>query len=185
MGVTEAEYEVFSAYISQSFVGAVGEDRVGKPISQIVVVNRTESDKDDLDEQLDPVDMPPGGIEKFLRKQAPSLRAATISSFHQANAEQAQLLPHLDLPLQYQLLSVEKIGSILKDISSWIDYYKRYPGAQGYLALSRVGFSSDGRQALLYATNRCGGMCATGSYIVMEKHGSAWKVVKEVFMWMS
>jgi hypothetical protein len=184
-GVTEAEYQVFSAYISQSFVGAVGEDRVGKPISQIVIVNRTESDKDDLDEQLDPSDMPPGGVEKFLRKQAPSLRAATISNFHQANAEHPQLLPHFDLPLQYQLLSAGQIGSILKDVSSWIDYYKQYPGAQGYLALSRVGFSSDEKQALFYASNRCGGKCATGSYVVMEKSGSTWKVVKEVFMWMS
>ena len=185
MGVTQAEYKVFSAFISQSFVGAAGEDRVGKPISQIVIVNRTESDKDDLDEQLDPGDMPPGGVERFLRKQAPSLRAETISNFHQANAQQPQLLPQFDLPLQYQLLSAERIGSILKDVSSWIDYYKQYPGAQGYLALSRVGFSSDEKQALFYASNRCGGKCATGSYVVMEKHGSVWKVVKEVFMWMS
>ena len=183
-GATEVEYEVFSAYISQSFVGAVGEDRVGKPISQIVIVNVTESDRDDLD-GFDSRDMPPGGVEKYLQKQAPSLRFATITSFHRANAEQTAIAAHFDLPLQYQLLSAEKIGSILKDVSSWMDYYKQYQGAQGYLALSRVGFSSDGKQALLYASNRCGGKCATGSYVVMEKHGSAWKVVKEIFMWMS
>src|SRR5258705_13538553 len=70
-GVTEAEYEVFSAYISQSFVGTIGEDRVGKPISHIVIVNCTESDDDDLDDHLDPDDMPPGGsVEAYLRKEA-------------------------------------------------------------------------------------------------------------------
>jgi hypothetical protein len=181
---SEAEYEVFSAYISQSFVGTVGEERVGNPVSQIVIVNRTASDKDDLDD-LDPDDMPPGGVEKYLRKEAPSLQVGTINNFHRANERQAQLALRFRLPLQYQLVPAEKIGSILKDVNSWPEYYKQYPAAQGYLALSRVGFRADGKQALLYARNMCGGKCATGSYVVMEKHGSMWKMVKEVFIWMS
>ncbi len=44
----------------------------------------------------------------------------------------------------------------------------------------RAGFSPDGKQALFYASNRCGGKCATGSYVVMEKHGSAWKILKDL-----
>jgi hypothetical protein len=179
--VSEPEYEVFSTYISQSFIGAVGKERVGDPVSQIVIVNRTEADKDDLDDE----ETPPGGVEKYLQKEAPSLRLATISNFHKANARQAHLALRFHLHLQYQLVSAEKIGSIVKDVSSWPEYYKQYPGAQGYLALSRVGFSPDGKQALFYASNRCGGKCATGSYVVMEKHGSAWRILKEVFVWMS
>jgi hypothetical protein len=183
--VSEAEYEAFSAYINHSFVGAIGTDRVGKPISQIVIMNRTESDKNDLDDFLDPDDMPPGGVEKYLQKEAPSLRAATISNFHRANEKQAELRPRFHLLLPYQLVSPEKIGSTLQDVSDWPKYYKEYPGAQGHLALSRVGFSPDGKQALLYVSNSCGGKCATGSYVVMEKQGTTWKVVKEIFMWMS
>lgn len=178
---SETEYEVFSTYISQSFIGAVGEDRVGDPVSQIVIVGSTESDKDDLDDE----DMPPGGVEKYLRKEVPTLRVATIKTFRQANVREAQLSLRFHLPLRYQLVSAENIGSMLKDVSSWPEYYKKYPGAQGYLALSRVGFSADGKQALFYASNRCGGKCATGSYVVMEKRGSGWKILKEVFMWMS
>ncbi len=184
--VTEAEYEIYSAYISQSFVGAIGENRIGKPISQIVIVNCTESDKDDLDDHLDPDDMPPGGsVEKYLRKEAPSLRAVTISKFHRANEKQAELALRFHLPLQYQLVSADKIGSILKDVGSWPEFYKQYPGAQGHMRLSRVGFSPDGKQALFYPSNWCGGLCASGSYVVMEKHGSAWRVVKEIYMWVS
>ena len=184
--MTETEYEVFSAYISQSFVGAIGEDRVGKPISRIVIVNRTESGKDDLDDHLDPDDMPPGGsVEKYLRKEAPSLLAVTIGNFHRANEKQAELALRFHLPLQYQLVSAEKIGSILRDISDWPEYYRQYPGAQGHMRLSRVGFSPDGKQALFYSSNWCGGLCASGSYVVMEKHGSAWKMVKETYMWVS
>jgi hypothetical protein len=85
----------------------------------------------------------------------------------------------------YQLVSPEKIGSILEDVSDCPNYYKEYPGAQGHLALSRVGFSPDGKQALLYVSNWCSGKCATGSYVVMKKHDSGWKIAKEIFMWMS
>jgi hypothetical protein len=179
--ISEAEYDVFSAYISQSFVGAVGKDRVGKPISQIVIVSRTESDKDDLDRD----DMPPGGVEKHLRKEAPTLRAVTINNFYRANVNEATLALRFHLPLEYQLVSAEKIGSILRDISDWPEYYKQYPGSQGHMALSRVGFSPDGKQALFYVSNWCGGKCATGSYVVMEKQGAAWRVVKELLMWVS
>ena len=184
--VSEAEYEVFSAYISQSFVGSVGEDRVGKPVSQIVIENHTESDKEDLDDFLDPNDPPPGGtVEKYLREEAPSLRAVTISNYHRANEKQAEVSPRFHLPLKYQLASPEKIGSIVKGPGDVPEFYKQYPGAQGHMWLSRVGFSSDGKQALFYVGNWCGGKCGTGSYVVMEKHGATWKITKEVFIWMS
>jgi hypothetical protein len=184
--VSETEYEVFSAYISQSFVGSVGEDRVGKTVSQIVIVNHTESDKKDLDDFLDPQDMPPGGsVENYLRKEVPRLRTVTIDNFHRANVTQAQLTPRFHLPMKYQLVSPEKIGSIVKGPGDWPDFYKQYPGAQGHLWLSRVGFSPDRKQALFYVGNWCSGKCGTGSYVVMEKHGAMWKTIKEVFIWMS
>ena len=182
---TKAEYEVFSAYISQSFVGAVGKERVGKPITQIVVANQTESDKEDLQNLAEEHSLPPGGVEKYLRKEVPSLRVATISNFHRANEKQVQLARRFDLPLPYQLVSAEKILSIMKDVGSWPEYYKQYPGAQGHMWLSRVGFSPDGKQSLFYVSNSCGGLCATLSYVVMERNGSAWKMLKEVVILVS
>lgn len=140
-GLSEPEYEVFSAYLNQSFTGAVGVDRVGDPVGPIVIVNSTEADKDDLEND----EIPPGGVEKYLRTEAPSLHVATIRNFHQANMKQVQLALRFHLSIQYQLVSARRIGSILKDVSSWPKYYKQYPGAQGYVALSRVGFSA-GRQ---------------------------------------
>lgn len=182
---TKAEYEVFSAYISEVFVGAVGTDRVGRQIAQIVIGNKTESDKEDLRDLAEDHSLPPGGVEKYLRKEVPSLRAATIRNFHRANEKQAQLAQHFDLPLPYQFVSAEMIGSIVKDAGSWPEYYKQYPGAQGYMLLSRVGFSPDGEQALFYVSNSCGGLCATNSYVVMEKQGATWRMLKEVVIIVS
>jgi hypothetical protein len=181
--VSEAEYEVFSAYISQSFVGAVGRDRIDRPISQIVIVNCTESDQNDMD---DPDRIPPGGIKKYLRTEAPSLQMVTIGNFHRANEKQEKLAPSFHLPLPYELVPAEKIGAILKGSpNDWTRYYRQYPGAQGHMRLSRVGFSPDGKQALFYSSNWCGGHCASGSYVVMVKRGSEWKMLKEIYMWES
>jgi len=59
-------------------------------------------------------------------------------------------------------------------------YYEHYPGAQGALTLSRVGFSTDGQQAMFYVINHCGGKCGSWSFVVARKHGPKWEVVKEV-----
>ena len=40
-------------------------------------------------------------------------------------------------------------------------------------------------QALFYASNGCGGKCGTGSYVVMQRIGSNWRVLKEIVFWMS
>lgn len=186
VNVSETEYEVFSAFISHAFVGSVGEDRVGMAVSQIVIESHTQSDKEDLNNFSDPDDPLPGGsIEKYLRKEAPSLRAATIRNYHRANETQGELSARFHLPVKYEIVSPERIGEIVKDLRDVPEFYKQYPGAQGHMWLSRVGFSPDGKQALFYVGNWCGGICGTGSYVVMERHGASWKIAKEVFIWMS
>jgi hypothetical protein len=67
----------------------------------------------------------------------------------------------------------------------WTDYYKKYPGSQGYLVLSKIGFSADGNQALFYATNSCGGKCGTETYVVMQRSDTGWKLVKEILIGVS
>jgi hypothetical protein len=67
----------------------------------------------------------------------------------------------------------------------WGEYYRRLPGSQGVLTLSRVGFNADRTQALFYFSNRCGGLCRAGSYVVIEKRGSDWVISKEIEMSLS
>ena len=48
-----------------------------------------------------------------------------------------------------------------------------------------MGFNADGTQALFYISNRCGGLCGRGSYVVMEKRDDHWVIEKEIEMWVS
>lgn len=178
--VTQSEYDVYSAYIAHYFAGKAAKERIGLPVSQIIIVDTTEYDESKMRDW-----MPWESMQKYLRKAVPSLRAATIENFSEMNLGQASLQQRFDLPLPYELVAESTLDFIIQDIADWPKYYEQYPGAQGFLTLSRIGFSPDGKQAFFYATNHCGGKCATGSFTVAQKRGTRWFVVKEVIVWVS
>jgi hypothetical protein len=184
--VTPLEYEVFSAYITDAFTGSKGEDRVASHVSNIVIINTTRSDVDDShmqDENEKPVSWEE--VSKYLQKKAPTLQRETIESFRAVRVQSVPLHPSFQLPVPYQLVDMKGIDAIFDNKGWWTDYYKKFPGSQGFLVLSRIGFSADRSQALFYASNSCGGKCGTGTYVVMETAGRGWKLMKEILIWIS
>jgi len=174
--VSQSEYEIFSAFIEKSFVGKAGAERVDFPVSQIIIADRTAFDETEIVEEMSWKQ-----VRQFLRKEVPSLKSATIDDFRQTNQSQAALQQQFSLPLPYQLVAESTFESIFHDDSGWWpQFYVHYPGAQGFLTLSRVGFSSDGQQAMFYVANHCGGKCGSWSFVVAQKHGPKWSIVKEV-----
>jgi len=171
--VTPAEYEVFSAYISEQFTGKAGINWVGRDVSEVIIDGETKSFE--------------GAFRRFktsewLRREAPALKKETIKAFVRAQHRSA-LQRAFRLPVDYQLVHSGDIEAILKGGFPWKDYYDRHPGSQGIMCLSRVGFSRDGRQAIFFAANYCGSKCGRGSYVVMEKLNSTWKTLKKVTVW--
>jgi len=184
--VAETEYQVLTAYITDTFMGKKGDDRVGRQVSKIVIANKTQSDQDDDNiEDENGKAIPWGKISRYLRKQSPRLQTSTLNAFRDANAHPAPLRFLFQLRIPYDLVDKAEIDAIFENHGWWTDYYKKYPDSQGFLTLSRVGFSADGKQAMFYSTNGCGGKCGTGTYVIMEKPGASWRVVKEILMWVS
>ena len=180
--VSQSEYRVLSDYIADAFTGDKGEDRVAHPVTKIVIVNKTQSDRDD-DQAVDlETDKPISwkAMRAYLHKEFPSLQAAALNSFREVNTHPAPFRHSFHLSVPYELVDKTEVDS-----TWWTDYYKKYPNSQGILSLSRVGFSPNGRQAVFYASNGCGGKCGTGSYVVMERVDSSWKVAKEILIWIS
>jgi len=50
--ITASEYEVFSKYIAHSFGGMTGYERTALAISQLVIVNLTQSDERDFEKDM-------------------------------------------------------------------------------------------------------------------------------------
>jgi len=184
--VTDAEYEVFSAYINSEFTGDRGKDRVGHRVLRIVIADKTQSDMDD-DELRDDdgKQIAWKKISGLLHKQATRLQASTLDSFRRNSTVQVNFGRSFHLPVAYELVDKADFDAIFTKGGWWTGFYKKYPKSQGFLTLSRAGFSPDGKQALFYASNGCGGKCGTGTYVVMERTDSGWKILKEILLWIS
>lgn len=71
------------------------------------------------------------------------------------------------------------------EIDGWETFYARYPGSQGIMGLSRVGFSADGTQALLYLGNQWHWLAGRGYVWLLSRVGGGWVVERGVMIWIS
>jgi hypothetical protein len=183
------EYDVLSAFIASKFADRKNKEPsepVGDGLVKIVISDTTQSGDDEglHDENGRPI--PWEKTAESLRKKTPTLQQTTIDSFREVNAKQASLRRSFHPAIDYELVDSIKIDSIFTNKGDpWGAYYKQFPGSQGILTFSRVGFSADGRQAFFYVSNRCGGLCGGGRYVVMENSNGRWIIGKEVEKWVS
>jgi hypothetical protein len=69
--------------------------------------------------------------------------------------------------------------------SSWKQFYEEYPGAQGILTISRVGFNPDKNKAVVYIQNVASLMVASGKLFFLTKKNGSWEVQTEKMIWFS
>jgi hypothetical protein len=185
--LTPEEYNVFSGYIADTFSGRrvrEGDTFVKRELdSKLIIFNITQSG------ELSGREWRPDPWEKAaesLREKAPILQRATTDSFLQANFQQAFVHRSIRSPIDYQLVTSAELEPIFcKHCGFWPEYYKRFPGATGIVTWSRVGFNSDGTQALFFENYRCSGLCGTGRYVVMEKKNGIWVITTDIVAWVS
>ena len=119
-------------------------------------------------------------------RKPPALKQTTIDSFRKANSQQASVHLSIRSPIDYELVTSAQLEPIFcKHCGFWPEYYKRFPGASGIVTWSRVGFNSDGTQALFYESYRCGDLCGTGRYMVMEEKNGSWMIGSDIVVWVS
>ena len=62
--------------------------------------------------------------------------------------------------------------------SYWQGFYQRFPRSPGIVTFSAVGFSADGRSALVMVDTGCGGMCGHTYYYLLQYLGGRWTVIR-------
>jgi len=183
--LTPDEYNVFSEYVADTF-GRRDKNGDSKQPARLIFLNTTQSGDDDLLPDENGHRVPWEETAESLRKKAPTLNQATIESFRKANYQQASVHRSFRSPIDYELVTLAQLEPIFcKNCGFWPEYYKRFPGASGIVTWSRVGFNSDGSQALFYESYRCGGLCGAGRYMVMEKKNGNWMIGADIVVWVS
>lgn len=74
----------------------------------------------------------------------------------------------------------------LRDPSAfWTWFREHYQNSEGIYGTSRVGFSRDGREALIEISFSCGPLCGHGEIVLLSWDGARWSVIARQLTWVS
>jgi len=108
---------------------------------------------------------------------------SVIEHFRMENAATRVLRPS-PMNVSYELAERSKLERVMSEARVWKGAFEAaYPGAQGYLALSAIGFNEQKTRAIVYLEHHCGPRCAGGTNEGLEKHGGRWRQVKVNCVW--
>jgi hypothetical protein len=132
----------------------------------------------------------PGGLWRGLDEQtlktAPYLdprrrltyaKPETVESFLTAIATQKPLPKELRRVPGFLLVDADEARAITAR-NGWREFERRNALAPGRVSVSRIGFDPSGSQALVYVDFVCGSLCGSGSFVLLERAGRTWRVVK-------
>ncbi|MEE9213741.1 MAG: hypothetical protein V3U54_02965 [Thermodesulfobacteriota bacterium] len=130
------------------------------------------------------------GMGDYARKEIKGLREDTIEDFLSKNENPVTLKNKFVEDLKVVLVTKERSREILlskkaEDGYGWEEFYKLYPDSQGITELSRVGFSKDRMQALVYIGTQVNPLSGSGYLILLHWNGKSWGNPQYVMLWIS
>lgn len=99
-------------------------------------------------------------------------------------ANRASVLLSVEGVPETQVVKSEVIRAIFEN-GDWDHFYRRFPGTAGFTRVSQPVLSEDRERALLYVSHHCGGLCGSGTVLLLVRSGSTWSVVKRELLWIS
>ncbi len=74
---------------------------------------------------------------------------------------------------------------LIFESGEWDDFYKRFPDTAGFVRISQPVLSKDREKGLLYVSHHCGGLCGSGTVLLLVRNGASWSVEKHEQIWIS
>ena len=132
-------------------------------------------------QELPPKEWPIGSPRDALQGDAEFAKRfdSVFMSFEQANKQELLLQYHFAIQKPYQIVSAAELQASFSSHpvshnDTWESFRQSFPGCEGYLILSAVGFNSDKTIAMVYVEHRCGGLCGASRYYILEKRQGRW-----------
>jgi hypothetical protein len=113
----------------------------------------------------------------------PALERSTLEDLLAENSSSSSIAA-FDTKKRLIILSDEEEKAIFKT-GRWDQFWKQYKSSQGIMTLSKIGFSNDRKQAILYYGNGCGEKCGAGGLAYFRFDGVEWKLELIFPMWIS
>lgn len=165
-GVSDEEYEIYSAVIKQMYV---------QPNTKQLVIEERTFRYDFGSENDEPWRDKRKGL---------AIDESAVEDYEARNSRQWLLnKASFKLPVKANLITDLDLKAIFHgnwgDLE-WINYYRRFPDSRGFVMLSRIGFNTEHTQALLYVGSRCGPHCGDIHFLLLEKANGTWTTKKEI-----
>jgi hypothetical protein len=161
------EYAVYNDLLEAEFKG--------DDIDQVFIIDHTRVNNPKL-------------LERDLAafQESTPLAPELVASFKERNQGSHQLNPVLDFGMEYQLWTQEEVDELrpMDEASGWKLFYEKYPNAYGFVYLSRVGFSADFSQALVYMESFHYEQPIKGGYYLMVRGDGRW-VIENSYEWIT
>jgi hypothetical protein len=173
------DWDVYRAAMARLFAGGRVTFDTGAEVKLIVILDQTSGDPLYAG-RLD-------GDAEYLRQQLPALSASTIDDYKSKNQKSHRLRGELKHEIPSALVRDAEITRLFeRDLrGGWQEFYRRYPESGGYVQLSRVGYSTDRTQALLFVRHGCADVCGSGHYILLQRGLDGWSTLAATRAWIS
>ncbi len=160
------EAAVYAAYFKATYK----RPRTGGPLArlQLIVEN----------EHLDQWQPNRRAWERYLLKRLTGPGAAareTAEAFVHRPVRVMRIFSLPEGPLPVRLVRSDEINRHLR--LGWDEFYRAYPGSQGFISLSAVVFDLAHEEAVFAARSACGKKCGYRSLLVMKKINGEWELV--------
>lgn len=67
----------------------------------------------------------------------------------------------------------------------WSEFYKKYPGSNGLIELSTIGYDPNGDLAILMVDRGCGSLCGHGYIVALRRVAGVWRIASIQQTWIS
>jgi hypothetical protein len=127
---------------------------------------------------------------KYISETFKGLSRSAFDNYTETNKNPAAVEKKFRTDKNYSLISDSELKNRFRPRGNlrqeWEDFKKAYPAASGYYyETSRPGFSTDGKQALIFVSFYCGSLCADGSWYFLELTDGKWKLTLRKGVWAS
>lgn len=110
----------------------------------------------------------------YIRDNLEGVRGETISDFVGKNRERHPVESNLDPKGRLVPVNDEEFRRIFRDGEGWSRFRQTFPGSDGTLRISRVGFDVGISQALVYAGQQFDWDAGSSGFWLFEKFGEEW-----------
>jgi len=67
----------------------------------------------------------------------------------------------------------------------WAQFYQKYPGSNGVIELSAIGYSPGQDRAIVRVDQGCGMLCGNGYIVALRRAGGVWRIAAVQQTWVS